>query len=363
VFLGEVLLHHYLMRPHRAAFRLHCMRNYAALTVQRHSRGRQARLHYQRLWREKKAAEHEAARQQLHQEAHEAVANLNTHYEQVDIEQIEAKGPYAGGLAGPWDPQRSPRMPEPEPEPELELEAADLAGSSDEEDEMQTPTPPVAKRKGKGGRPAGLKTGRARRRGGSVEATMAFAGMTEAQKTSLVVRPNKTFKAAGNKIKAALHLANMIGGAPTAAANGATGANGSDSEALALNPAHDLPSTLRLQPKPAPAVPHPPPLKKQQQRKGKGKKAGASYANAKPRYLQHLEPKKLPEKNRTLPPAPVAAQAGRRPESGRGKLPPIGARHSARETGSVRMVQPPVRGRHSARAVPTQLSPLARLTA
>ena len=333
-FLGEVLLRCHLMRPHREAFHEHRLRGVAARTVQRHARGRRGRLRYQQQLKEKNAREHEASRQQLHLEAHLAVTDLNIHYEQADIAQIEAKGPYAGGLAGPWDPQgeRGPRRPEPEPELDLDPHALN---SSDEEAEMQTPTPPVSKRK-KGGRPAGLKTGRARRRGGSVEATMAFAGMTEAQKTSLVVRPNKTFRAAGNKIKAALHLANMIGPSAAAAAAGVTGVKGGAGEALPLFP------------KPAPfvpPVPRPQPPKKQR----KGKKAGKNLSNTKPRYLQHLEPKKLPEKpNKQRLPPTVATQAGRRPESQQ-KLPPIGrqtvderarellnGRKTARETGSVR---------------------------
>ncbi len=330
-FLAELVLRFIHMKEHRVAFHLHRSQVAASLTLQRHCRGWFGRKAFKALVAAKRAREHEAYRKQLHDEAAHAVHTLNAQYSMVEIEQIEIAKPAEGNAAvdGPRDHSGAPAL---DLEPEAEVEDTrppSPPAPPDDGSAQPTPSPPVKRRKKKGGRPAGLCTGRARQRAGSVEATMAFEGVSEAQRTALVVRPS-AFRAAGQKIQSMIKVSNIFAGGALVR----SGTTGSEAQVEAEKLQTALTQSAQ------------PPKKGRKLRIPKSGSA-RTYANTKPRYLQHLEPK---------PPQPTNASA-RRPESNRAKLPPL-TKSTMQQRGEVR---PPVTSAtlaHTARGQPQQLSPV-----
>lgn len=327
-FLGELALRFVRMKEHRVAFHLHRRRVAASVVLQRYARGRSSRKVYNGLVAAKRAREHEAYRKQLHEQAAHAVHTLNHHYSIVEIEQIAiAKEGSNTDVDGPWDPNSAPAL-DLEPEMRIEDTRPPTPGSPDDQSGKPMSSPLVKRRKKKGGRPAGLCTGRARQRAGSVEATMAFEGVPEAQRTALVVRPN-AFRAAGQKVQTMIKVSNIFAAGPLVR----SGTAGSEAQVEADEAQTAL-------------TPRAKPLKKGRKLRAPKSSSARSYANTKPRYLQHLEPK---------PPRPAITSA-RRPGSDRAKLPPLPK--TATLPGEVRapaasavLVQTP-------RGQPKQLSPL-----
>jgi len=292
-FLGQLLYNYAHAREHRAKFLLHKGKIAAAKVLQRYARAYFARLEHNARMVDERKTDNETYRRNLLWEAAQAVRTLNHHYSIVDIAQVAMS-------KRDREPETEPE-PEPEPEPEIE----------DTRSGELTPTPPAASRRRKqAGRPAGLCTGRARQRAGSVKAAMAVEGTSEARLTA-----KHAFRAAGQKVQSETKVSDIFSADVVRSAG-----TGKQIEQIEMRNRHRL--TPRAEPTNTAA-------------KARTRKSGS--AKVKPHYLQHVE---ATQSNRDKLPAltvtiqgngevrPRAASA-RAPRTARGqpyKLLPLGVR-------------------------------------
>ena len=332
-FLGWLVYRHHLARPHREAFREHRRRTQASVEVQRQLRGRIGRRFARHLQREKEKREHEAARQQLHEETRMAVALLNNQYERVDLKQVED------------GQQRRPPPLEPEPEPEPELVMSPKSLLSPGSTSMLSPTSSVLSPTSSVGSPrrkGGLYAGRAPLQHASA-ATSNDRASTDQERQALVVSGGARFRAAGNKIRSLIKVSNLFtAGSPAQALAGGVLLGG-----IKPQPPAAAKPKAAAKPRAAAAAASAQPAaaagaSDMRPKKAKPRKArpvgGKKYAKATPRYLQHLEPKRPPPPEAATPRgAPLGvAVVGRKPGSGRGKLPPLGLAGHKKATGQGR---------------------------